>query len=159
MTEGSMARYEVLFLVPSELSHDDAAMIESQFHSLISQQKGEVLSYERWGKYRLAYRVNGEEYGIYYLSRFELPVAQLREALEALRIFFAVKHRELVMRYVFSSLPKDAPLTYTRPESLEEAPTRERSQESGAGEEMREAAVAEEALVAEPGDMSEELEG
>lgn len=134
------ARYEVLFLTNPELTQDDASMIESQLHSLISGSKGEVLSFEKWGKYRLCYRVSGNEYGIYFLARFELPQLKVQETLNSVRTFFAVKHRDLVLRSLIDHLDENAPLTYKRPESLEEAPQRDRQMEGYGASEGRQSA-------------------
>ncbi|MBN2266961.1 MAG: 30S ribosomal protein S6 [Candidatus Babeliaceae bacterium] len=128
MTSTPKARYEVLFLTGPELTQDEASMIESQLHSLITGFKGEMLSFERWGKYRLSYEVNGSEYGIYFLARFDLPTTNLQEVLNELRTFFSVKHNDLVSRYIIDKLSLTAPLTYRRPESLEDTPQRERTE-------------------------------
>jgi ribosomal protein S6 len=120
-----MFRYETLFLTVPTITADETAAIESQFAKLIKDLKATLVSYERWGKYRLAYPVNKHEYGVYFLTRFEVQPEQKAEVLEAVRLFFAVKYNELVMRSVVEKLDFDAPLTYVRPESLEEAPVRE----------------------------------
>lgn len=126
MSANALVRYESLILAVPEITADEASMLESQIHSLISQAKGEVISFERWGKYKLAYQVRKNDYGVYFLVRFELKDNdQLGAIMEELRRLFAVKYRDIVMRFIFNALDIKAPLTYKRPESLEEMPRRD----------------------------------
>ena len=60
--------------------------------------KGSVISYERWGKYRLPILYRGNDYGVYYLMRFEVEDANKETLLEALKTLFSVKYVELIMR-------------------------------------------------------------
>ncbi len=129
MATTAKARYEILLLAVPEIAADDAATIESQLHSTVTGQKGDIISFERWGKYRLAYQIRKNDYGVYYLSRFELPEQDLGLALEEVHRLFRVKYRDLVMRYMIAELPYEKSLEYSRPESLEEAPRREASDE------------------------------
>ncbi|HBL98377.1 TPA: hypothetical protein DDZ86_01895 [Candidatus Dependentiae bacterium] len=125
MSKTALARYEILFLTVPEITADETSTLESQLHTIISQAKGEILSFERWGKYRLAYTVRNNEYGVYFLARFDIPNEGLRAILDELRTFCLVKHHEVIMRHVISKLNPAAPLTYKRPESLEEMPRRD----------------------------------
>lgn len=120
-----MFRYEALFLAVPTITAAETAAIESQFAQLVKSLRGTLVSYERWGKYRLAYPVKKHEYGVYFLTRFEVQPADKAALLDAVRTFFAVKHNELVMRSVIEVLDFNASLDYLRPESLEEAPARE----------------------------------
>lgn len=120
-----MVRYELLFLTIPEITADEAAAIESQCEKVLKDAQATLVSYERWGKYLLAYPVKKYDYGVYFLVRFEVGPDQKEALLQALRTFFSVKYSELVMRHVVTVLDQDAPLSYQRPESLEEAPVRE----------------------------------
>ncbi len=128
MANTAMARYEILLLAVPEIAADDASTVESQLHSAITAQKGDVLSFERWGKYRLAYQIQKNDYGVYFLARFILPQADLGLALEDIHRLFRVKYRDLIMRYIITELPTEKSLEYRRPESLEETPRREASE-------------------------------
>lgn len=120
-----MVRYEVLMLTVPEITADETTALESQFEALVKEHRGTVLSFERWGKYRLAYPVQKNEYGVYFLARFEAGVQDYRALVEAIRVFLMVKNEDLVMRHMVARLDENAPLAYQRPESLEEAPARE----------------------------------
>ena len=120
-----MSRYEVLFLVRPTVTSDEIASIESLFAKTVKDREATLISYERWGKYRLAYPIEGHEYGIYCLARFEVLPAQQNGLLDALKTLLAVKFNTLVLRSVFTRLDIKASLEYSRPSSLEEGPARE----------------------------------
>lgn len=120
-----MLRYETLLLAVPEITADEANTIETQLDKTIQDHKGTMLSFERWGKYSLAYPVRKYDYGVYFLTRFEVGLDTKDALLEALRTLFAVKYNELVMRHVIVRLDSTASLEYNRPESLEEVPTRD----------------------------------
>ncbi|MBA2306742.1 30S ribosomal protein S6 [Candidatus Dependentiae bacterium] len=121
-----MARYEILFLTVPEITADEASTLEKQVDKVIADSEGKVLSYERWGKYRLAYQVRKYDYGIYYLVRFDIDDSPKKDALlEELKILFQVRFVDVVMRHTIVALDPQASLDYKRPESLEEVPTKE----------------------------------
>lgn len=116
-----MNRYEALMLTVPEITADEAKSIEQQFDRLIADKKGSILSFEKWGKYRLAYPVKNNEYGIYFLARFEAQP----EVVEEVKTLLDVKLHEVIMRSIMTKLDAKASLVYQRPQSLEEAPARE----------------------------------
>jgi small subunit ribosomal protein S6 len=119
-----ISRYEALLLTVPEITADEAKSLESQLDSIIKTNKGSVISFERWGKYRLAYPVRKNDYGVYFLMRFDLNPEGMA-ALQDMRSLFAVKLHDLVMRDMVTNLDPNQPLTYQRPPSLEDAPTRD----------------------------------
>ncbi len=121
-----MVRYEVLMLTVSEITEDEVKNLESQLLSVIRVAKGAPVSFERWGKYSLAYPVKKNDYGVYFLARFELPETAL-EALEEIRSLVNVKFHDVVIRSMVTVLDPNQPLDYERPQSLEETPRREQS--------------------------------
>lgn len=117
-----MYRYEALMLTVPEVTADETKAIEQEFNRLVADKKGSMISFERWGKYRLAYPIKKNDYGVYFLARFE---AAQPELVEGIKTLLDVKMHEVVMRSMISALdPKDS-LAYQRPQSLEEAPARE----------------------------------
>lgn len=119
-----MLRYEILMLTVPEITQDETKQLEDRLEKTIERFKGAVLSFERWGKYRLAYPVKKNDYGVYILIRFEInesPTALLEE----LKTIFAVKLNEIVMRHMVTKLDPAESLAYNRPHSLEDAPPRE----------------------------------
>lgn len=120
-----MLRYETLYLAVPELTADEATTIEGSLDKVIQEYQGKMLSHDRWGKYRLAYPIRKNEYGIYFLARFDVSEDKAFALNEAIKNLFQVKNTELVMRHVVVKRDPAESLEYTRPESLEEVPTRD----------------------------------
>lgn len=119
-----MYRYEILMLAVPEITQDEIKQLEDRLEKTIEGFKGSIISFERWGKYRLAYPIKKNDYGVYILVRFE--IAEKPTALiEELKTIFAVKLNEIVMRHMITKLDPTASLAYNRPHSLEDAPPRE----------------------------------
>jgi len=116
-------RYEVLMLAVPEITQDESTRLEAQLRDAVRETQGSFISFERWGKYRLAYPVNKNEYGVYFLARFETAAAAApQKLLQAVRDVLTLKFNEIVNRYLLNRLENNMPLTYQRPESLEEMP-------------------------------------
>lgn len=118
-----MVRYETLVLTVPEITGDESKHVEKEIASVVEKNKGAMISFERWGKYRLAYPVKKNEYGVYFLARFETEGASSlpKEVSNVCK----VKLNNIVMRDMTSRLADDASLVYQRPPSLEDAPTRD----------------------------------
>ncbi len=121
-----MLRYETLILTVPEITKDESDSLEKDFARLVKDHAAELISYERWGKYRLSYPVRKNEYGVYFLARFEREEKGVKALLDAIHTFFKIKRHEIIMRSMNSVLPSKGSLTYQRPQSLEEFPTRSR---------------------------------
>lgn len=119
-----MNRYEVLMLAVPEITQDETTNLESELTKVIKKHKGSVIATDRWGKFRLAYPVRKNDYGVYFLTRFEVA-EKPTELLEEIRSFFTIKAHDLVMRNHVQRLDSDASLEYQRPQSLEETPVEE----------------------------------
>ena len=117
-----MLRYEVLIVMVPEITNDESSSLELTIGKLIEEHKDILVSFDRWGKYRLAYQVRGNDYGVYFLLRFESTAEHVNSLLAALETSLTVKYHELVMRHLIVKLDPKVSLVYQRPESLEEAP-------------------------------------
>lgn len=115
-----MHRYEALILASPEITKDEATFIETEVGRVAQSVKGNTISFERWGKFKLAYPVKKNEYGVYFLTRFEIPAGTA--AIEDMKMLFKVKLHESVMRHVICVLDPQQSLVYQRPKSLEEVP-------------------------------------
>lgn len=116
-----VSRYEALLLTVPEVTVDEAKTIESHLERIIKPAQGVIISFEKWGKYRLAYPVRRNDYGVYFLVRFEAQT----DAIEEVKSVFAVKFHELVMRNMIIELDPTQSLVYQKPASLEDAPVRD----------------------------------
>ena len=126
-----MQKYEALLLTIPEITGDEAKSLETQLDKIIKAGSGSTISFDRWGKYKLAYDINKSEYGVYFLMRFEAP--KKTALINDLKTYLSVKLHNLVMRDMVSCIDPKNPLTYQRPRSLEEAPTREENFGRGDG--------------------------
>lgn len=129
-----MIRYEILMLTVPQITEDEAKRLQTELENLIKEGKGSVISFERWGKYRLAYPIAKNDYGVYFLTRFELPEAA--STIEDIKRAFKVRLNEVVIREMIVVLEPGKSLEYQRPLSLEETPEREVGsfiKEKGAG--------------------------
>lgn len=118
-----MMRYELLMLSVPEITLDEAKTLEAQIERTIREAKGVILSFDRWGKYRLAYPVKKNDYGVYFLVRFEIEDAN--ELLQEFKSVFTVKLNDMIMRNMITKLDPKESLEYQKPQSLEEAPARD----------------------------------
>jgi ribosomal protein S6 len=119
-----MRQYEALMLTVPEITGDEVKNLEMQLDKVVKAGTGNTISFERWGKYKLAYEINKSDYGVFFLTRFELPAGS-QSSLESIKNLLKVKLNNVVMRDMLSVLDPQRPLHYQRPRSLEEAPTRE----------------------------------
>ncbi len=117
-----MFRYEVLFLTVPEITKDESEAIKAHFTKVIRAHKGTMLSFDRWGKYRLAYPVGKNEYGVYFLTRFEVENDQKEALLAEVKNIFVFKFNTLIPKHIIERLNPAASLEYRRPESLEDNP-------------------------------------
>lgn len=118
-----MLRYEVLLLTVPEITEDEVKSLQSSLNQLIKKAKGSIISFERWGKYKLAYPVKKNEYGVYFLLRFEVEGDS--SLLDEIKELGAIKLHDLIMRMMISTLDPHQSLAYHRAPSLEETPIRD----------------------------------
>ncbi len=121
-----MIRYEILMLARPDMTSDEIANLEKAFEKNIADAKGKVVTFDRWGKYRLSYPVEKNAYGQYMLSRFEVSTELKGKLLKDLDTLLKIKWNDQVVRFVTKLLEPDAPLTYAKPEPVEGNEGRER---------------------------------
>lgn len=119
----ALRQYEALLLTVPEITGDEVKHLETSLDKAIKTGTGSTISFERWGKYKLAYDIKKNEYGVFFLMRFEAP--EKSTLINEMKTLLKVKLNNVVMRDMISVLNPKHPLTYQRPRSLEEAPTRE----------------------------------
>ncbi len=114
-----MIRYETLMLTRPELTNEELAMLEKNIERIVTTATGVVKKFDKWGKHRLAYSVEKNDYGIYILVRYDVPSHQVAAMVKELAQFFRIACSEIVMRHVNVRLADDAPDQYKKPESVE----------------------------------------
>lgn len=119
-----MVRYEALVLTVPEITQDEIKRLETDFDAAVKTAKANTISFDKWGKHRLSYAIKKNDYGIYFLARFEIAEKAF-PLLEELKNLFAVRFNDIVMRHMIVALDKNQSLEYERPLSVEEAPAKE----------------------------------
>ncbi len=114
-----MLLYETLILSNTHITNDELSAMEDFFDKFTSDAGGSVKSFDKWGKYRLAYPIKKHDYGMYLLVRYELPLVKVADILKELDSFLKIKCNETVLRSVTKKLDSDATLEYRRPEPVD----------------------------------------
>ena len=65
-----MKRYEVIVIVKSELTEEDITALIERCQTIITDRKGVIAKVDKWGKRRLAYEINKQKDGFYFLIDF-----------------------------------------------------------------------------------------
>lgn len=97
-----MRSYEALFVIRPDLEAEQTQAVIDKFTNLITQNGGEVVQVDKWGKKRLAYEVRKFREGYYVLLQFKGTPAVAQE-LE--RVF---KITDEVIRYMITRLEEKA---------------------------------------------------
>ncbi len=81
-----MTNYEIMFIVKSTL--DDATLnnVVKEIQKLITSNKGKVVEFKDMGRKKLAYPINKEVSGFYYLINAEATHEVIQEFDRKLRI-------------------------------------------------------------------------
>ncbi len=65
-----MKRYEIVAIVRSDLAEDDLTAIIERSQTIITDRNGIIAKVDKWGKRRLAYEINKQKDGFYFLIDF-----------------------------------------------------------------------------------------
>lgn len=91
---GIMKTYETVFIVDPDVTQEQATATFEKFKGLITENGGEIINEEVWGRLRLAYEINRKKEGYYFLIQFN---ADPNFPIELERRF---KFDESVIRYI-----------------------------------------------------------
>lgn len=112
-------QYETLILAPTEITDDEVSTIESLFDKVCSEGQGKLASFDKWGKFQLAYPVKSNSYGVYILARYELPKDSASQALSSIDTFIRLKCGDFIMRHMNVKLDGPAAAAHFKPDSLD----------------------------------------
>jgi small subunit ribosomal protein S6 len=65
-----LKRYEVIVIVKSDLNEEDITALIERCQAIITDRKGVIAKVDKWGKRRLAYEINKQKDGFYFLIDF-----------------------------------------------------------------------------------------
>lgn len=116
-----MILYETLILSVPEITNDETKQLEKQIDTVLQKNKAAKVSFDRWGKYKLAQPVNKNNYGVYFLARFEVSQEHMENLLAELSEYLTLKAANVVMRFMNTLLDAKKGLNYTKPNPLDES--------------------------------------
>ena len=85
-----MRIYEELFIIKPDATEEETDQIIEQLKGVITTASGTVDKVEKWGKRRLAYRVDKHREGSYVLFQFTAAPETVKELERRLRVIDAV---------------------------------------------------------------------
>ena len=81
-----MRRYETLFIITPDSSDDELKTIFEKFQTVVTNRKGQILSYEEQGKKKLAYDIKKHGKGYYVQMDYLGPADIVAEVERNLRL-------------------------------------------------------------------------
>ncbi len=80
-----MNQYEIAVLYHPDLEVD-LSKAEDRVKKIVTDNGGEVVSVDNWGKRKLAYAIKGNEHAVYVFYTVELPGASVKKVESTLNI-------------------------------------------------------------------------
>lgn len=117
-----MKHYETLLLVRTDATEEKIKTLEKAIEGSLKKVEGKITRFDKWGKYKLAYPVQKQNYGVYILSRYELPDGCANDFFKDFEINIRVRHADFLMRHVSVALTAaQAEADYKRPTPIDES--------------------------------------
>ncbi|MFN0172343.1 MAG: 30S ribosomal protein S6 [Bryobacteraceae bacterium] len=85
-----MRTYEELFIIQPDATDEQVDQVIEQISATITQGGGRIEKVDKWGKRRLAYKVNKHKEGIYVLLQFDAKAEAVKELERRLRVIDSV---------------------------------------------------------------------
>ena len=96
-----MRKYEVIFIATPDLDEENLNAVVEKVKSWITDDKGEVVSVDNWGKKRLAYRIRKQREGQYVLITANMEPASVKNLSQNIRFV------ESIMRSMITVVEED----------------------------------------------------
>ncbi len=113
-----MINYETLMLARTEITDDEISSLEKQIDKIITGYNGKMTLFDKWGKYKLAYPVRKNIYGVYILTRYSVTPESVTKFFDELNTLFKIKYNEIIMRNVTVTLHENLSSVYEHPEPI-----------------------------------------
>ena len=124
-----MRQYETIVLLSPELTDETVDEKISGFENKVTEGGGEIVSVDRWGKKRLAYPINRQRHGIYFIVTYHSESAVVADIERDMRI------DEQTWRYM--TVRMDEALLRKLEKNAKSAAAREREGASEDGDSVR----------------------
>ena len=66
-----MRKYELVYIISPELDEEKMGAIIEKFNTVITDNDGEVLKTDKWGRRKLAYEIKKKTEGVYVLVNYQ----------------------------------------------------------------------------------------
>jgi small subunit ribosomal protein S6 len=81
-----MNMYETVVIINPSMSDDDTKAIIDKLTEIIKTAGGEMLKVDAWGKRKLAYEMNKQKLGNYFLLIYKTPSAGIKKLEEYFKV-------------------------------------------------------------------------
>lgn len=75
-SKGRKHNYEAMFLVSQAAAHDLGACVD-QVKEILRRGNAEIIAFKKWDERRLAYEINKQKRGVYFLTYFAADPVQI----------------------------------------------------------------------------------
>lgn len=93
-----MRDYELIFIIHPDLDDEAINQAHDRIRGWIEASKGSIESIDNWGKRRLAYEIQKQNEGIYYLFNVKLDPESISELERNLKILEPVMRHMIVAK-------------------------------------------------------------
>jgi len=115
--------YELVVLLHPDLEIDLEKPL-AKIRQIIADNKGDIVKEDSWGKRKLAYRINGEEFAMYVYFEVSLPTETVKKLQSTLNI------TDEVLRYLLTSVDSKARAAQAEAEAKAKEKEQEASDET-----------------------------
>ncbi|HBX23890.1 MAG TPA: 30S ribosomal protein S6 [Desulfotomaculum sp.] len=91
-----MRGYELVIIIRPDLDDEATEAVIEKVRSMIENNGGEIVKFDKWGKRRLAYEINDLRDGFYVVIKFKGEAAVSAELDRVLKITDAVLRHMIV---------------------------------------------------------------
>ncbi|MDI6710840.1 MAG: 30S ribosomal protein S6 [Thermoanaerobacterales bacterium] len=81
-----MRQYELMYILHPDLEEENLEALVNRFRDLVTNEGGEVIKLDRWGRRRLAYEINRARDGFYVVMKFKARTETADELSRVLKI-------------------------------------------------------------------------
>jgi small subunit ribosomal protein S6 len=105
----SMNIYENVVILNPSLNEEELKSAVDKITDLIKNSGGDVLKVDNWGKKKLAYELNKQKMGVYFLFLFKAPPSTVKKIEDYFKVFDPVVKFMVVKlgKKQIAALPKD----------------------------------------------------
>ena len=96
-----MRKYEIIFIAQPDLDEETLNTVIEKIKGWITDDKGEVVSIDNWGKKRMAYRIRKQRDGQYILITANMEPASVKNLSQNMRFV------ESIMRSMITVVEED----------------------------------------------------